>query len=207
MLPFYYFLFPLIHIDQKPGEGDEWEWVMRNWFGFGFGRPNHNLGVFFFLHFSTHLSLSLSLSLSKDKRPKKKKKVYKNNFPKIKIYTQLSSYNSKITLSLFKKFYLFHIFAFQNTSYQIIYFILYFIKRLIFKFFFSLSWHTTIIHFLPLSKLHKNGIRKRRINSDSINYTVIVATMYFYTTLQSLIWVDFGIGTLPPSIGMIKGKT
>ena len=153
------------------------------------------------------LSLSLSLSLKRQKTKKKKKKVYKNNFPKIKIYTQLSSYNSKITLSLFKKFYLFHIFAFQNTSYQIIYFILYFIKRLIFKFFFSLSWHTTIIHFLPLSKLHKNGIRKRRINSDSINYTVIVPTMYFYTTLQSLIWVVFGIGTLPPSIGMIKGKT
>ena len=96
----------------------------------------------FFLSSFFNSPLSLSLSLSKDKRPKKKKKVYKNNFPKIKIYTQLSSYNSKITLSLFKKFYLFHIFAFQNTSYQIIYFILYFIKRLNFKiFFFSFLAH------------------------------------------------------------------
>ena len=89
----------------------------------------------FFLSSFFNSPLSLSLSLKRQKT-NKKKKVYKNNFPKIKIYTQLSSYNSKITLSLFKKFYLFHIFAFQNTSYQIIYFILYFIKILIKNFFF-----------------------------------------------------------------------
>ena len=55
--------------------------------------------------------------------------------------------------------------------------------------------------------LNKLRIRKRKINSDGINNTVTIVTIYFYITLHSVMWVDFSICTLPPSIGMIKSKT
>ena len=54
---------------------------------------------------------------------------------------------------------------------------------------------------------NKPRIRKGKINSDGINYTVTIVNMYFCIIIQSVIWVDFGICTLPPSIGMLKGKT
>ena len=73
----------------------------------------------------------------------------------------------------------------------------------IFKIFF------TIMFLVFNNKRYSNKfrIRKRKINSDSINNTITIVTMYFYITLHSVMWVDFGICTLPPSIGMLKDKT